>query len=511
MFAQFLSSVVIGIDARIVEVQCDVAGGLPRFQIVGLPEKEITESRERIRSAIKNSGYSFPPSRITANLAPADLRKEGVGFDLPIALGILVASGQVSPCPGRYLLLGELSLNGEVRSVRGVLPITLLAAQAKMDGIVLPEDNAREGALIEDIAVYPVRSLAEVTEGLCGKLTLSRFEMDRAEVMARAFKQPLVDMSEIKGQEQAKRALEVAAAGEHNLLMIGPPGAGKSMLANCLPGILPPLSFEESIEVTRIHSSAGMVEHNTPLVTQRPFRSPHHTISYAGMVGGGHGLPSPGEVTLVHRGVLFLDELPEFDRRVLETLRQPLEDRTILLSRAGVSVRYPANFMLVCAMNPCLCGHRGDHLHPCTCSLHEIKRYRKRISGPFMDRIDLFVEVPRLSREELVARPTGEDSRSIQTRVKEARRIQWERMKTKPGRFSNAQLDSKELGQYCILRKEAKGLLEKAIDRFSLSARGYTRVLKVARTVADLEGAPQISAEHIAEALQYRSIDGSLT
>jgi len=509
MFARLLSGVVLGIDARIVEVQCDVAGGLPRFQVVGLPEKEITESRERIRSAIKNSGYLFPLSRITANLAPADLRKEGVGFDLPIALGIPIASGQVSPCPGRYLLLGELSLNGEVRSVRGVLPITLTAAQAEMDGIILPQDNAREGALINDIPVYPVHTLAEAAEGLSGKLTLPRFEIDRTKVMARAFKQPSTDIADIKGQEQAKRALEVAAAGEHNLLMIGPPGAGKSMLAHCLPDILPPLSFEESIEVTRIHSSAGMVKHNAPLVTQRPFRSPHHTISYAGMVGGGHGLPSPGEVTLVHRGVLFLDELPEFDRRVLETLRQPLEDRTILLSRAGVSVCYPADFMLVCAMNPCPCGQLGDRLHPCTCSLHEIKRYRNRISGPFMDRIDLFVEVPRLSREELVARPTGEGSVSVQARVRETRGIQWERMKTKPGRFSNAQLNSKELEQYCILSKEGKGLLEKAIDRFSLSARGYTRVLKVARTVADLESVPQISAQHIAEALQYRSIDGN--
>jgi magnesium chelatase family protein len=510
MFARLLSAVVVGIDAELVEVQCDVANGLPAFQVVGLPEKEVTESRERIRSAIKNSGYSFPAKRITANLAPADLRKEGVGFDLPSALGILVASGQIHSLTSRYLVLGELSLNGEVRRVHGVLPIALRAKQANLEGMIVPEANATEAALVDGVAVYPVRTLAEAATLLSGEFNVPPFQIDRDALMDQVTAPPLVDIVEVKGQEQAKRALEVAAAGGHNLLMIGPPGAGKSLLARCMPGILPPLSLAEALEVTRVYSIAGMLDSNTPLITQRPFRSPHHTISYAGMVGGGRGLPGPGEITLAHHGVLFLDELPEFDRRVVETLRQPLEDRSILLSRAGASVRYPSNFTLIGAMNPCPCGHLGDHLHPCTCNPHEIRRYRKRLSGPFLDRIDLFVEVPRLTPEELLTRPQGEDSHAIRTRVEKTRRIQWERMKDKPGRFSNAELNSKEIAKYCALNQDAKGLLEMAIDRFALSARAYTRVLRVARTIADLSGAPLIRAEHLAEAIQYRSIDEDL-
>jgi len=510
MFARLLSAVVVGIDAALVEVQCDVASGLPAFQVVGLPEKEVTESRERIRSAIKNSGYSFPAKRITANLAPADLRKEGVGFDLPSALGILVASGQIPSLTSQYLVLGELSLNGEVRRVPGVLPIALAAKQANLKGMIVPEANATEAALVDGVAVYPVRTLAEAASLLSGELTVPCFKIDRDALMAQVTASPLVDIVEVKGQEQAKRALEVAAAGGHNLLMIGPPGAGKSLLARCLSGILPPLSFAEALEVTRVYSIAGMLDRDTPLITQRPFRSPHHTISYAGMVGGGRGLPGPGEITLAHHGVLFLDELPEFDRRVVETLRQPLEDRSILLSRAGVSIRYPSNFTLIGAMNPCPCGHLGDHLHPCTCNPHEIRRYRKRLSGPFLDRIDLFVEVPRLTPEELLTRPQGEDSHAVRARVEKTRRIQWERMKDRPGRFSNAELNSKEIAQYCALDRDAKGLLEMAIDRFALSARAYTRVLRVARTIADLTGAPLIRAEHLAEAIQYRSIDEDL-
>lgn len=510
MFARLLSAVVLGIDAELVEVQCDVTGGLPAFRVVGLPEKEVTESRERIRSAIKNSGFTFPAKRITTNLAPADLRKDGVGFDLPTALAILSASKQLSPSAARYLVIGELSLDGKVRGVHGVLPIALAAVKLGLDGMIVPAANAVEAALAEGVAVYPVHTLGEAVAFLSGEFTSSRFEIDREALMAQAATPLPTDLSEVKGQEQAKRALEVAAAGGHNLLLIGPPGAGKSLLARHLPEILPPLSFTEALEVTRIYSIAGMLDRNTPLVTQRPVRSPHHTISYAGMVGGGHGLPGPGEITLSHHGVLFLDELPEFDRRVLETLRQPLEDRKILLSRAGVSVHYPANFTLVGAMNPCPCGHLGDHLRPCTCNPHEIRRYRKRLSGPFLDRIDLFVEVPRLTPEELLARPRGEGSSAIRTRVKEARRIQWERMKDKLDRFSNAQLDSKEIAKYCTLKRDAKGLLEMAIDRFALSARAYTRVLKVARTIADLEGASLIHAEHLAEAIQYRSSNEDL-
>lgn len=509
MFARLLSAVVVGIDAALVEVQCDVTGGLPAFQVVGLPEKEVTESRERIRSAIKNSGYSFPAKRITANLAPADLRKEGVGFDLPIALGILVASEQILPA-SNYLVVGELSLDGEVRSVRGVLPIALAASAMKLDRMIVPKANATEAALAQGIAVYPVKTLAEAAALLAGTLTVPRFEIDRDALMPQTKDSPAPDINVVKGQQQAKRALEVAAAGGHNVLMTGPPGAGKSLLARCLPGILPPLSFAEALEVTRIYSIAGLADSDVPLITQRPFRSPHHTISYAGMVGGGHGLPGPGEITLAHHGVLFLDELPEFDRRVLESLRQPLEDRSILLSRAGISVRYPANIALVGAMNPCPCGHLGDHRRPCTCNFHEIRRYRKRLSGPFLDRIDIFIEVPRLAAEELLARPRGEDAAVIRTRVEKARLIQSERLKDKPGRFSNAQLDPKETTEYCLLKQDAEGLLEVAMDRLSLSARAYTRVLKVARTIADLDGVLLIHAEHLAEAIQYRSINEDL-
>jgi len=509
MFARLMSAIVVGIEASLVEVQCDVTGGLPAFQVVSLPEKEVTESRERIRSAIKNSGYAFPSKRITANLAPADLRKEGVGFDLPTALSILIASEQISPSTD-YLVVGELALDGEVRSVHGVLPIALAAAEAKLDRVIVPNGNAAEAALAGGIAVYPVQTLTEAAALLAGSLSIPRFQIDRNALMDQASTNPPLDISQVKGQEQAKRALEVAAAGGHNVLMTGPPGAGKSLLARCLPGILPPLSFAEALEVTRVYSVAGLADDNVPLITKRPFRTPHHTISYAGMVGGGHGLPGPGEITLAHHGVLFLDELPEFDRRVLESLRQPLEDRSILLSRAGVSVRYPANITMVGAMNPCPCGHLGDHRHHCTCNPHEIRRYRKRLSGPFLDRIDLYIEVPRLLPEELLARPRGEGAASIQTRVKKARQIQYERLKDKPGRFSNAQLDPKETTEYCVLKEDAKELLGMAIDRFALSARAYTRVLKVARTIADLEGTLLIDAEHLAEAIQYRSINEDL-
>lgn len=511
MFARLLSAVVVGIDAQVIEVQCDVAGGLPAFQVVGLPEKEVTESRERIRSAIKNSGYSFPAKRITSNLAPADLRKEGVGFDLPTALSIIIASEQLALTAARYLIVGELSLDGEVRGVHGILPIAIAARDANFDGLIVPQANATEAALVEGVAVYPVTSLAQAASFLAGMEKIAPFEIDRQALMAQITRPPTVDIGEVKGQQQAKRALEVAAAGGHNLLFVGPPGAGKSLLARALPGILPSLSFAEALETTRVYSSAGLLERESPLIVQPPFRSPHHTISYAGMVGGGHGLPGPGEITLAHHGVLFLDEIPEFDRRVLETLRQPLEDRSILLSRAGVSIRYPANFTLIAAMNPCPCGHLGDHLRACTCSHYDIRRYRKRLSGPFLDRIDLFVEVPRLTPEELLTRPQGESSLSIRARVESARRVQWERLQDSPERFSNAQLDLQEITKYCLLGKEAKGLLEMAIDRFSLSARAYTRILRVARTIADLDNMESIGAQHLAEAIQYRSIDETTT
>jgi len=509
VFARLLSGAVLGIDARLIEVQCDVSGGLPLFHVVGLPEKEVSESRERIRSAIKNSGLTFPAGRITANLAPADLRKEGVGFDVPIAVAILIASAQIVAPKAKHLLVGELALNGEIRSVRGVLPIAI-AASGNVDGVIVPEGNAIEAALAIDSPVYPVRTLGELKAFLNGEAEITPLRVEREEIL-RCDSPPIAcDLAEVRGQTQAKRALEVAAAGGHNLLMIGPPGAGKSLLARCLPDLLPPMNLEEALEVTKIYSSAGLLEGSESLVRRRPFRAPHQTISYAGMVGGGHGVPGPGEISLAHHGVLFLDELPEFDRRVLETLRQPLEDRTILLSRAGVSVRYPASFTLAAAMNPCPCGYLGDSLQPCRCAVQDIRRYRRRLSGPFLDRIDLFVEVPRLSPDELLAARGGAESIRVRASVTAARRRQWERLREEPSCFSNAQLDGELLDATCELESSARTLLKRAVSRFGLSARAHVRIVRVARTIADLEGAEKLSAEHVAEAVQYRATGESI-
>jgi len=504
MFARLLSGSVVGIDAELIDVQCDVSGGLPLFRVVGLPEKEVSESRERIRSAIKNSGFQFPAGRITANLAPADLRKEGVGFDLPIAVAILIASGQIRPFATRYLLVGELALDGEIHGVRGVLPIAI-AAGGTVTGLVVPSANATEAAMATNLPVYPVTSLAEVKRFLDGEAGIPPAAVDRQQVM-RCEPPPIAfDLAEVRGQTQAKRALEIAAAGGHNLLMVGPPGSGKSLLARCLPDILPPLTLDEALEVTKIYSSAGLLEEGMPLVRRRPFRAPHQTISYAGMVGGGHGVPGPGEISLAHHGVLFLDELPEFDRRVLETLRQPLEDRSILLSRAGVSVRYPAAFTLAAAMNPCPCGFLGDSVQPCRCTARDIRRYQRRLSGPFLDRMDLFVEVPRLTTDELLGARGSTASLEVRSRVAGARLHQWERLREEAGSFSNAQLDGELLDACCQLDDEAGTLLKRAVSRFGLSARAHVRVLRVARTIADLEGAVMLSARHLAEAIQYRA------
>lgn len=510
MFAKALSGAVVGIEASLIEVQCDITPGLPAFTIVGLPEKEVQESRERIRSAIKNSGFEFPSRRITANLAPADLRKEGVGLDLPLALSILKATGQLSGDRlERHLLLGELSLDGELRPVKGVLPIALSARASGIEGLLVPEGNAQEAAVVNKLNVHPLRTLTEAIRFVNGELQIEPFVWDHR----RYFDQDRcysVDLNEIRGQEQAKRALEVAAAGGHNLLLLGPPGSGKSMLAKRLPTILPPLTFEEAIEVTKIYSIMGLLSREQPIVKERQFRSPHHTISYAGMVGGGHGTPRPGEISLAHHGVLFLDELPEFERTVLETLRQPLEDRQITISRAATAITFPANFTLVVAMNPCPCGHLGDPAIRCRCSPVDIRRYRKRISGPFLDRIDLFVEVPRLTKEELMGKPTGEPSLAIRERVAQACRLQRERFAGSTI-FTNAQMGIREIRRYCTLTDEGKSLLESAIDRLNLSARAYGRVLKVARTIADLAGSTLIQAAHVAEAVQYRSSEENLS
>ena len=505
MFAEVLSGAVLGIEARLIDVQIDVSGGLPTFQIVGLPEKEVSESRERIRSAIKNCGLSFPAGRVTANLAPADLRKEGVGFDLPIAVAILVASGQIPVFSERMMLVGELALNGEIRGIPGALSLAVAAYEAGLCGMVVPAENGTEAALVAGLDVYAVESLQEAVAFLGREKPMSPVAVDPREMLSKGEGIVRHDLADIRGQTQAKRALEIAAAGGHNLLMSGPPGAGKSLLARSLPDLLPSLSFGEALEVTRIYSNARLLERGTALMPRRPFRAPHHTVSYAGMVGGGHGIPRPGEITLAQHGVLFLDELPEFDRRVLETLRQPLEDREILISRAAVSVRYPASFTLVAAMNPCPCGFLGDAAQACTCSFQDIRRYRKRLSGPFLDRIDLFVDVPRLSVDELFTDKRNEPTVNVRSRVMAARRVQWERLESVSGTFCNAQLDVDQIREVCVLEQAAEDLLKRAVTRFALSARAHARILRVARTLADLEESERIGAQHVAEAVQFRA------
>jgi len=504
MLAKVLSSAVIGIDAYVVEVEVDIARGLPSFSTVGLPEGAVRESKERVKAAVKNSGYQFPSDRITVNLAPADIKKEGTAFDLPMALGILAATGLIEQAAyAGHIFLGELALDGMIRPVKGVLSMAITARDLGLKGIFLPAENAPEAAVVDGIPIFPVKTLSQVVDALNGIAKVSPVQSEINHLFEPAVFQ--VDFMDVKGQEHAKRALEIAAAGSHNLLMIGPPGSGKTMLAKRIPTILPPLRFEESLETSKIYSVMGLMPNGAGLITVRPFQAPHHTISDAGLIGGGQH-PKPGQVSLSHHGVLFLDELPEFRRNVLEVLRQPMEEGQVVISRATATVSYPADFMLVAAMNPCPCGFLGDAKRECTCSPVQIQRYRAKISGPLLDRIDIHLEVPAVPYRELSGISEGESSQQILERVMRAREIQEKRF-SRTKIFHNAGMTSRHIKKYCSVDSESSLLLERAMDRFGLSARAHARILKIARTIADLEGCEELRAVHVGEAIQYRTLD----